>query len=419
MKKNKNKVLQVYIFFMLIFTSFLMTLSSCQNERAAAKADNLKSNKKTIFIKMADSEIARKKDSLEYGKSDSKAKWNYQTGLFLKSLLDLWEYSGEHKYLNYTKKVIDSFLENDGSIKTYKKEDFNIDKINSGKVLLRLYSATNNITYKLAADRLREQLRDHPRTKDGGFWHKKIYPWQMWLDGIYMGSPFYAEYSEMFNQPAGFDDVINQILIIDVHTRDPKTRLRYHGWDESNMQKWADPETGCSPNFWGRAMGWYAMALIDVLDFIPENHPKRDQIIFILKDLYGAIAAYQDQESGLWYQVVDLPDKNGNYLEASASSMFVYAFAKAINNGFIDTSFIPVVLDGYNGIINNLIEITDNGLVSLTNICSVAGLGGDPYRDGSFKYYINEPIVSNDLKGVGPFIMAGIQVEKMKSKISN
>ena len=416
MKMKTNNAKKVRQFILLLFLGLiLIVLTACNDKNSAntlVKNNDTKEN--NWYLRMADSEIFRKGDSLEYGKSDPGAKWNYQTGLFLKSLLDIWKTTGDKKYFDYSKKIIDSFLEPDGKIKTYNMEEYNIDKINSGKVLLSLFKETNDPEYKKASGLLYYQLQNHPRTKEGGFWHKQRYPWQMWLDGIYMGCPFYAEYSKMFDIPEGFDDVANQILVIDVHTRDPKTKLRYHAWDESNKQEWANPETGCSPNFWGRAMGWYAMALIDVLDYLPEDHPKRDKIVFILKDFYNALVDYQDKENGLWYQVVDMSDRKGNYPEASASSMFVYAFAKAINNNILDSSYKQVAEKGYNGIINNLIKVDDNGLVSLTNICSVAGLGGDPYRDGSFEYYISEPVVSNDLKGVAPFIMAGIQMEKLR-----
>ncbi|MBN1406616.1 MAG: glycoside hydrolase family 88 protein, partial [Calditrichaceae bacterium] len=364
------------------------------------------------FERMADSEIYRRGESLDYGKTDPNAKWNYQTGLFLKALMELSEYKGNTKYFTYAQRVIDSYLDDNGNIKTYKMNDFNIDKINSGKVLLRLYKIVKDDKYKKAAFILREQLDNHPRTKEGGFWHKKRYPWQMWLDGIYMGSAFYAEFSNVFNQPDGFDDVAKQILLIDTHTRDPKTGLRYHGWDESNQQKWADPETGCSPNFWGRGMGWYAMALVDILDYFPENHDKRQNILFILNDLIKSVVKYQDKNSGLWYQVVDQGNRDGNYLEASASSMFVYAIAKAVNKKYIEPQYWKYAEKGFDGLIEHLIEVEENGLINLTQVCSVAGLGGDPYRDGSYEYYLSEPVIANDLKGVGPFIMAGIQIDK-------
>ncbi|UCD36807.1 MAG: glycoside hydrolase family 88 protein, partial [Fidelibacterota bacterium] len=333
-----------------------------------------------------------------------------QTGLFLKAVLAVWQETGQQVYFDYVKGVIDTYLEPDGSVKTYSIDDYNLDKINSGKVLLSLYRVTQDEKYKDAAFILRAQLDSHPRTREGGFWHKQRYPWQMWLDGIYMCAPFYAEFSRMFDQPDGFDDVVQQILLIDVHTRDPETGLRYHGWDESNAQSWAHPETGCSPHFWGRAMGWYSMALVDVLDLLPLEHPKRAQIVFIFQDLAKAIRAYQDRGSGLWYQVLDQGTRKGNYLETSASAMFVYALAKGVKQDYLPPEYWAVAQNGYQGLLTNAIELDDDGRVSLTRICSVAGLGGDPYRDGSFEYYISEPIVKNDLKGVGPFILASLEM---------
>ncbi|MBN2364995.1 MAG: glycoside hydrolase family 88 protein [Calditrichaeota bacterium] len=369
-------------------------------------------------IKMADSEMERRGTSLMYGGSDPKAKWRYTTGLFLKSLLDLGHVTGDSKYFEYTKKVIDSFVEDNGSIRTYDMTDYNLDKINSGKVLLHLYRQTGDRKYKRAAGILYEQLQNQPRTSEGGFWHKERYPWQMWLDGIYMSAPFYAEFGAKFGHEEAFEDVVKQIRLIDMHTRDAQTGLRYHGWDESNEQAWADPVTGCSPHFWGRAIGWYSMALVDVLDYLPSDYQNRSQIVYILNDLLKAVKIYQD-ESGLWYQIVDLGERSGNYLETSASAMFVYSIAKAVKNGYIDQSYREVAVKGYKGLIRNKIVIHEDSTISLTGICSVAGLGGDPYRDGSFEYYISEPVVANDLKGVGPFIMAGIQMDKLSSAASD
>ena len=405
----------VYCIYLIAFIMFVAACdSNIKNESDQGQAQTkLISETLNWSVRMADSEIYRRGESLAYSETNPEVKWNYQTGLFLNSLLDLWIKTDEDKYIEFTQRVIDSFIDEKGNIKTYQMEDYNIDKLNSGRVLLQLYQITGKNKYRQAASILREQLEQHPRTKEGGFWHKKRYPWQMWLDGIYMGSPFYTQYSLLFDQPDGFDDVTRQILLIDVHTRDPKTKLRYHGWDSSNKQKWANPSTGCSPNFWGRAMGWYAMALVDVLDFLPKDQHKRDQVIYILKDVCTAVAAYQDKESGVWYQVLDQDSREGNYLEASASCMFVYTLAKATRLMYIDSSYLEVAKKGYQGILEKFVRVDSNGLVNLTQICSVAGLGGEPYRDGSYEYYLSEPVVENDLKGVGPFILASLQMETL------
>jgi unsaturated rhamnogalacturonyl hydrolase len=406
-----RSVLKIGCFGLIILTVFC----HCQKNKSNLHTQGMSviiSDSLPWSVRMAESEMYRRGDSLQYDKNNTKTNWNYQTGLFLKSLLDLWSATGNPKYFNYVQKVVDSYVHEDGTIESYRLEDFNMDNIGPGRVLLILYKSTENDKYKKAAFLLRKQLNEQPRTKSGGFWHKKIYPWQIWLDGIYMGAPFYVEFSKMFNQPAGYEDVINQILLIDVHTRDPRSGLRYHGWDESNGQKWADPETGCSPNFWGRGMGWYAMALVDVLEILPADFPRRQQITFVLNDLVKAVVKYQDANTGLWYQVLDQGDRKGNYLEASASAMFVYALAKSVHLNYIDYAYWPAAEKGYQGLLHNFITTTSGGLVNLNRICSVAGLGGNPYRDGSYEYYLSEPVVSNDLKGVAPFIMASLQMEK-------
>jgi unsaturated rhamnogalacturonyl hydrolase len=382
-----------------------------QNRRDAAHP----AGEKPWSVRMADSEMTRLGDSIACEKTKD-AKWRYETGVILKGIDGVWKKTGDARYGNYVRSIMDSYIETDGTIKTYRMDEYNLDQINQGKMLLRLYEEFHQEKYRKAADLLMQQLATHPRTKEGGFWHKKIYPWQMWLDGIYMQGPFYSSYCSLFANPKGFDDVAHQILLIEKHTRDAKTGLFYHGWDESREQKWADPKTGCSPNFWGRAMGWYAMALADVLDSFPADHPQRARILSIFVDLCGAALRYQDEETGLWYQVVDQGKREGNYLEASASSMFVYALAKGAGKGYLGKELATAARKGHEGIVRQLIKIGDGGQIELTQICKVAGLGGNPYRDGSYQYYVGEPKAVNDPKGTGPFIMASLEVEALASK---
>jgi unsaturated rhamnogalacturonyl hydrolase len=363
--------------------------------------------------RMALSEMERRGDSLLYGKGP-RGYWAYETGVFLKGLDALWKRTGNAKYYDYLKRTIDSFLEPDGTIRTYKLDDHNLDNINCGKLLLTLYEKTKDEKYHKAALILMKQLESQPRTHEGGFWHKKIYPYQMWLDGIYMSGPFLAQYAKIYKRPAGFDEVSNQIVWIENHTRDIRTGLLYHGWDESHAQEWADPSTGCSKSFWGRAMGWYAMATVDTLDFMPGNHRARPAIIDILKRLSKAVAKYQDSQTGLWYQVVDQGERKGNYLEASASSMFVYALAKGVRMGYLGPEYAAVAQRGYEGLIRHRIVVDSDGKVSLTQVCSVGGLGGAQKRNGTFEYYISEPVVANDLKGVGAFILASVEMDLHK-----
>ena len=345
-------------------------------------------------------------------------KWAYEWGLALKSIEQVWLKTHEEKYYNYVKRSIDEFVNPGGEIGTYHLEEYNLDHINPGKLLFLLYRETGDERYRRAAHLLRQQLRTHPRTSEGGFWHKRAYPHQMWLDGIYMAAPFYAKFADTFGEPEGFDDVAHQITLIEKHTRDPVTGLLYHGWDESKTQRWADPKTGCSPNFWGRAMGWYAMGIVDVLDHLPVNHPEQAKIISILQGAITSLAAVQDPATGLWYQVLDQGDREGNYLEASASCMFVYAMAKGTRKGYIDGEYLDVARRGYEGILRHFVEVDDQGLVNLNRICSVAGLGrlagqtDKPYRDGSFEYYVGEKVTTNDYKGVGSFILASVEMER-------
>lgn len=388
----------------------MILLAACRSD--AQREQATASNPQPWSVRMAESEMQRRGDSFLFNDS-TKSSWVYETGFFLKGVEQVWRETGNDKYFAYIKKIVDSYVEPDGKIKTYEMEEYNIDHVNPGKVLLTLYNATREEKYKLAAFAVMRQLETHPRTKEGGFWHKKIYPWQMWLDGIYMGAPFYAEFSKMFDRPAGFDDVAKQIIFIANHTREVNTGLLYHGWDESKQQQWANPVTGCSPNFWGRAMGWYAMGIVDVLDFLPNDHPQREKIIMIFRDMSAAIVKYQDQKTGLWYQVMDQGQREGNFLEASASAMFVYALAKAIRHGYLGAEYLPAVKKGYEGMIKYLIKENADGSIDLTQVCQVAGLGGKPYRDGSYAYYVSTPIVSNDLKGVGAFIMASVEMESM------
>ncbi|HYH02647.1 MAG TPA: glycoside hydrolase family 88 protein [Bacillota bacterium] len=347
-------------------------------------------------------------------------RWIYHDGVVLEGMEQVWRMTGEQKYFQFIKKYVDTYVDQTGNIAGYTNEEYNIDHINNGKLLFPLYQETGDERYKKAAFLLRNQLKTHPRTTEGGFWHKKIYTCQMWLDGLYMGDPFYAEFIKQYGEPTEFDDVAKQILLIEKHLKDPKTGLYYHGWDESKQQKWADPETGCSPNFWSRAIGWFMMAMVDVLDHLPSTHSQRNKIIEIFEALVIAISKVQDPATGLWYQVTDQLGREGNYLEASGSCMFIYAIAKAVRKGYIDQKYLEIANKGYQGVLEQLIEVEDNGFVKLKNNCEVAGLGTPPYsgaafkfRDGSFEYYIGEPIVVNDFKGVGAFILASAELEML------
>lgn len=381
----------------------LIVCGSAPSQAQVAEIDGL-----TMAIRMADSEMKLFPDpwTVDF---NPKPVWNYTQGLIAQSMLQLEKASHQKAYYKYAEKYALHFIDSTGAIMGYKPEEFNIDAVNSGKILFRLYEQTKDERYLKAIKLLRNQLKKQPRTGEGGFWHKLRYPNQMWLDGLYMGAPFYAQYAQLLKEPELFDDVVNQFIIVHKHTYDLKTGLNYHAWDEKRIQKWANPETGCSPNFWGRAEGWYAMALVDVLDFIPLNHAGRPKLIGILKQVAAGIKKYQDPATGLWYQVLDQGNREGNYLEASCSSMFTCALLKAVRKGYIGKEYKETATKGYNGIVKNLIKDNNNGTISLTKCCAVAGLGGEPYRSGTYEYYIHETIRDNDPKGVGPFIMASIE----------
>ncbi|OWR15097.1 glycoside hydrolase family 105 protein [Chryseobacterium sp. VAUSW3] len=338
-------------------------------------------------------------------------KWDYVHGLVMIGFEELYRKTNNSQYADYVKGYADATIDANGSIPSYKFENYNIDMIVAGHPLFDLYDKTKDERYRTAMKTLRSQLETQPRTSEGGFWHKKIYPNQMWLDGLFMGSPYYARYNTIFENGDKLNDVALQFELVQKNMVDPKTGLLYHGWDESREMPWADKTTGNSPNFWSRSLGWYAMALVDVLDYFPKDHPKRPQLISYLNRLAKAVTKYQDA-SGLWFQVTDQGNRDGNYLEASGSSMFAYAFAKGANKGYLPNEYKAVANKAFDGLVKNLITVSPEGFVTLTHVCAVAGLGGKPYRDGSFEYYVNEKKKDNDPKGTGPFILAAIQLNR-------
>ena len=333
-------------------------------------------------------------------------KWDYTAGVVLLAIERQGEAQKNQAYLDYVKRNIDSFVQPDGSIRTYDMDEFNLDQVAEGRLLFPLYARTHDERYRKAIETLRTQLRNQPRTSEGGFWHKKLYPQQMWLDGLYMASPFLAQYGAVFNDTSALNDVATQILLVARNTRDAKTGLYYHAWDATHSQIWADSLTGHSANFWARAVGWYAMAIVDVLDVLPRTHRDRAPIINVLAELADAVSNVQDPVTGLWYDVLDQPTRKGNYHETSASSMFVYALAKGAHNGWIDARYLQVARRAYDGLIKQMVRLDGKNGISLDSIVTVSGLGGKQNRNGSFEYYISEPVASNDYKGIGPFIMA-------------
>ena len=372
--------------------------------------------------RMADAQMVR---------SGAQVTWDYPNGLFVESVLKVYALYGGSSYynyaLNYAKATVNATT---GKIGTkYKFTDYTLDNINPGMFLLDIYNRTGSDQYKIALDTLKKQLQRHPRTSEGGFWHKNSYPNQMWLDGIYMASRFYAAYEKQFDSGLSYDDVAKQFTLIHSHTYDSNYQLNYHAWSATPTEansfwaKQSDPFKGCSPEFWARGMGWYAAALVDVLEILPVDYAKRQDLITILNQVMAGIKRWQDPVSGCWYQLLRYDNtlvSNGthNYLEASASSMFTYAILKAVRLGLISKAdYQTVGTKAYQGLITNFITEDTSGNLSINQICSSAGVGpaSNPTRDGSINYYLNGSdaglIVSNDLKGVGPFILASVEFE--------
>ncbi|MBD5779131.1 glycoside hydrolase family 88 protein [Pelagicoccus sp. NFK12] len=367
-------------------------------------------------VQMSESEMKRLGYGLALNQYDPDregiAKWTYTTGLLMQAIDDTAAATQRADLRSYADKVMNSYVEEDGTITGYNAKSFNIDMINSGKFLLRLWERSKDEKYKIASEHLRAQLADHPRTSEGAFWHKQIYPNQLWLDGVYMGMPFLAHYSQLFEDGSEAKTAVHEFEIARKHMRDSKTGLYYHGWDESREQSWADKKTGLSAEFWARGYGWYTMALVDVMDFLPESQKDlRKTMIKLMVEVADSLVGVQDPDTGTWYQVLDKPEHPANYTESSSSSMFVYFMAKAINEGYLSDKYKDAVIKGYQGMVNEFITFHADGSLSLKDVCKVAGLGFG--RDGSFDYYMKEDIVDNGPHGVGPFILAGVEVSKL------
>jgi unsaturated rhamnogalacturonyl hydrolase len=342
---------------------------------------------------------------------DEKWKWNYELATLLNGMNAVWYSTADGSYFRYIKESVDTLVSPDGSIPTYDPAASTLDNIALGRELLLLYRVTRDARYYKAATLLRGQLSTQPRAASGGFWHKQIYPEQMWLDGLYMAEPFYAEYAEVFQEPQDFADITQQFTLMEAHARDPKTGLLYHAWDESRKQPWSNKTTGASRIFWARGMGWYMMALADALPFYPQNDPGRARLIGILNRTAQAVALVQDAHTGLWYQVLDKPGEKGNYFESSAACMFAYALEKGVRLGYLPAQYSANASRAWKGIQDHFVQTGTDGSITLTSSVKAVGLGGTPYRDGSYDYYVHAPVGDNDPKGVGAFLLAASEME--------
>ena len=374
----------------------------------------------------------------------SKPRWSYVMGIELEAMLDTYLAHGGEKIRNYCQEYTDTMINAKGDIRGYNILEYNLDNIRTGHFVTRMYQQWPEAKNLLAMKTMMKQLQNQPRTvADKVYWHKAIYAYQVWLDGIFMGLPFRcltapitttAKEAKKSAVNKIYDDAVNQLKITYERTLDKKTGLNRHAYDETRKTFWADKESGLSQHCWGRAQGWYSMALIEVLDVLPENYARRQEVIDLLQKDLDAVLKWQDKKTGLWYQVMDSPKRQGNYLESTCSSMFAYVLLKAWNKGYLGTKYRDAGVKAYQGIIDNFIRVNTDKTISLTQCCSVAGLGPaatpeveaalkkinpkgsvkeNSKRDGSFDYYLSEPIRDNDAKGVGPFIWASLEMEKL------
>ena len=341
-----------------------------------------------------------------------KPKWEYTPTLMARAFVELYKETGDTVYLNHAQRFADQFIGEDGAILTYKQSLYNMDRIQGGNFLILLHAINPQPQYLTAIETLRDQLRNQPRTAEGGFWHKQVYEHQMWLDGLFTGTTFYARYAAWKPEPEAWSDIAQQFLIVDNHTR-KANGLNHHGWDESRQMAWSDPETGCSAETWGRAEGWYVMALVDVLELMPEDQPERPELVAILNRVMEALMAVRDKETHLWFQVPDKGDQEGNYLESTCSAMYCYAMAKGVRIGVLDKAYKKEAQQVLEGLKAHKIVTNEDGTLSLIDCCAVAGLGGNPFRDGTYEYYIHERIRKDDPKGVAPLILACLELHRI------
>ena len=368
-------------------------------------------------VRMIRSEMQRNPDATWLDGRKGERKWNYTTGLELKSFLDASRRYELPEVVDYVRAWADTMATEKGEVYKYKKSNYNVDHICPARIYFDLHDmyGDQDKRYRRVTRMIREQLDTHPRTESGEFWHKQIYPHQVWLDGFYMALPFYAEYTKRYapkeQKDSLFADIVHQFTAGAQNTLDPKTGLFRHAWDESKSMFWCDPQTGLSEHAWGRANGWYAVALVEVLDYLPKSHPGHDVLVDQLNYFLEVLPKWADPQTGMWYQVLDCPGREGNYLEATCSIMFTYAFLKGLRMGYIDRSHEDYILGLYPKFIDRFIRENPDGTISMTDCCAVGGLGGKQMRKGDFEYYLSEPIIENDCKGVGPFIWASLEWE--------
>jgi len=349
-------------------------------------------------------------------RQNATAHWNYIDGCMITALMKLYESSGDKKYLDFCDSFIDYFIDDQGGIRTYEKDTYNLDNIKEGSVLFNLYDNTGKEKYRRAMDTLYAQLMEQPRTREGNFWHKQIYPGQIWLDGLYMAQPFYVEYEKRYNNKKNYSDSLKQYRNVSQVLKNKDTGLYYHAYDSSRQMFWCNKETGLSANYWLRALGWFVMSMVDVMELLDETEDAEfyETISEIFKDLVNALLRYQDS-SGMWYQVVDRGDEERNYLETSGSSIISYAILKAVQQGILSRDFATRGKKAFMGICKKYLYQGTDGKMNLGGTVLVGGLGyyKEQRRDGSFDYYMSEPVVENEAKGIAPFLLAYIYLKQL------
>ncbi len=349
--------------------------------------------------------------NVEKIKQNKPMNWNYIDGCMMKSLLELSNITKNSFYADFVEQAIDDFISEDGTIRTYDLTKYALDDICESSVLFKLYNETKKEKYRLAIEKTYEQIEYQPRTIDGSFWHKLIYPYQVWLDGFYMVMPFYVEYLN-FHNISNYEDIIKQYKIARLKMFDEEKGLYYHGYDASKKMFWANKETGRSSSFWLRSIGWFFVSMVEVYPLLKDDHAK-SYLGNLIKELATNLLKYQDEDSKLFYQVIDKKEKVGNYLETSGSVMIAYAYLKAARLNVLDKSYQENGKNIFDGICKRYLKKTNDSIV-LGNICLVAGLGPNDNRrrNGTYEYYISEPVVENDAKGVAPFIMAYVELKR-------
>jgi unsaturated rhamnogalacturonyl hydrolase len=404
MIKNRNKNYLV----LLLLTGVLLFANGKMIAQESSKiviSKDMKWSERMALSIMKRAPIAWQVDNNE------KTKWDYKLGLLMTSFEKLYKKTNNPVYADYIKGYAETVINSSGEILNYKLEDYNIDNINAGKMLFDLYSRTKDNRYLTALQTLRTQLETQPRTASGGFWHKQIYPNQMWIDGLYMAEPFYTQYTVTYESGKALDDVAKQFELVQNHLVDKKTGLVYQAWDESKQIGWANPETGTSPTIWGRGIGWYMMALVETLDYYPKTNPNYKVLVGYFNEISKNVLKYKS-ESGLWYQVTDKPEMKDNFLESSSSAMIIYSLAKGADKGYLISNYKKIAQKSFDAFVKEFVKKGENGEVIISNVSSNVGLGGKPFRDGTIQYYIKSKAKDNSSPALTAFLLSAIELKK-------